>query len=91
MKSPIVLSCIVLLAACASPAKKDSDAAPKAEAMQAQADQPRCLQETGSHVSRSEDRPCVAAPGQVYTREDIDRTGATTTGDALRKLSPSVH
>lgn len=28
--------------------------------------------------------------GRAYTREDIERTGATTTGDALALLDPSI-
>lgn len=91
MKTLIAFGCALFFSACASPAQKDSAAAPKTDTAQAPTEQPHCLQETGSRVSRSKDRPCIAAPGQVYTREDIDRTGATTTGDALRKLSPSVR
>jgi outer membrane cobalamin receptor len=50
-----------------------------------------CLQSTGSHLPRSADQPCIEAPGEVHTREDIERTGAVTVGDALRRLSPSVR
>jgi len=34
--------------------------------------------------------PNCGAPGSVYTRPDIDRTGQADTGDALRMLSPSL-
>jgi len=56
-----------------------------------------CLRETGSHLrairnDHSEHAvECVAAPGHAYTREDIERTGAITTSEALRQLDPSVR
>ncbi|MEQ1439560.1 hypothetical protein AAG565_09355 [Fontimonas sp. SYSU GA230001] len=87
MNARICVLCTLLLAACAAPAPKE--AVP--DTATAQNVSPNCLQQTGSHLQRSEDRPCVAAPGQVITREDIDRSGATTTSEALRKLSPAVR
>ena len=57
-----------------------------------------CLRETGSHLSSYKNKPhgdraveCATQPGRVYTREDLDRTGAISTKDALRRLDPSVH
>ncbi len=50
-----------------------------------------CLTQTGSHLQRDAEHPCINAPGQVITREQIDRSGAATTADALRKLSPAVR
>lgn len=59
-----------------------------------------CLRDTGSHLtshlySKSQDgrkyTDCVNASGRVYTRDDIERTGAITTADALKKLDPSIH
>jgi hypothetical protein len=59
-----------------------------------------CLRDTGSHLtshlySKQQDGrkfdDCVNANGRVYTREDIERTGAITTADALKKLDPSIH
>jgi hypothetical protein len=59
-----------------------------------------CLRTTGSHLDshlyaksrdgRKFDR-CVNGNGRVYTREDLERTGASTTADALRSLDPSIH
>ncbi len=55
-----------------------------------------CLHETGSHLRTiSHDRntatvECTGAPGHAYTRQDIERTGAIDTGDALRQLDPSL-
>jgi outer membrane cobalamin receptor len=57
----------------------------------AQAAHPRCLQQTGSRIKTTEERPCVNASGQVITREQIEGTGATDTADALRRLSPVVN
>jgi hypothetical protein len=34
--------------------------------------------------------PNCTAPGSVYSKADIDRTGQADTGDALRMLSPSL-
>ena len=56
-----------------------------------------CLRETGSHLLKIRNDhgqqaiECANAPGHAYTREDIDRTGAFTTSEALRRLDPSVH
>lgn len=57
-----------------------------------------CLRQTGSHVrsitpKAHGDRAveCASAPGRVYSREDIERTGATTTAQALRLLDPSIR
>ncbi|MDP9142570.1 MAG: hypothetical protein M3O62_17500 [Pseudomonadota bacterium] len=53
--------------------------------------QPNCLQNTGSRIKPDADRPCISAPGQVITRDQLDRTGAATTAEALRKASPAVR
>jgi len=45
------------------------------------------VKQTDSLIPAS-DASC--APGHVYYRDDIDHTGATTAGDALRQLVPSV-
>jgi hypothetical protein len=56
-----------------------------------------CLRHTGSHlhaitnVHNKRAVECANAPGRVYTREDIDRTGDITTADALRHLDPSIR
>jgi len=55
--------------------------------------------ETGSHLPQAaaKDRDpravdCAkSSPGRVYSREEIEQTGATTTGQALRRLDPSIH
>jgi hypothetical protein len=68
-----------------------------------QADEPNCLRYTGSriiaHENRRQDRAnakaksrprCNGSAGQSYTREDIQRSGATDVADAIRKLDPAA-
>ncbi len=52
-----------------------------------------CLKQTGSRVIRADSRgrKCANGPGRSYTKEDLDRTGATDLAEALRKLDPSIH
>jgi hypothetical protein len=33
---------------------------------------------------------CSASAGRSYSKEDVDRTGKTTAGGALRLMDPSV-
>jgi len=47
-----------------------------------------CVRESGTLIDKRDKNGCTGAPGQSYSREDIDRTGAIDTGDAIRKLSP---
>lgn len=64
-----------------------------------QAIDPLCLQETGSLITRAHnqrartqaDKQCAPVPGRVWTRRDIERTGAFDMADALRQLDPSIH
>ena len=63
-----------------------------------------CLRYTGSIITasrnrRDEMRPsktqgkprCAPAAGRSWSREDLERTGALNTLDALRMLDPAVH
>jgi hypothetical protein len=45
-----------------------------------------CVRETGSRIKPSKDQ-CLQS-GRTYTRDDLDRTGATDAADALRRLDP---
>jgi len=45
---------------------------------------------TGKDQSEGTPRRCLMANGAVYTREDIDRTGATTVKEALQAVDPRV-
>lgn len=49
-----------------------------------------CIRESGTRLRKRDKKGCTGAPGQSYDRDQIDRTGAIDTGDAIRKLSPSA-
>ena len=64
----------------------------------------RCLRHTGSLITasrneRERQRPsdsrekprCAPVAGRAWTREDLERTGAMSVGEALRMLDPSVY
>ncbi|GAA3920909.1 hypothetical protein [Luteimonas lutimaris] len=70
------------------------------EASDAAAGDRNCLRQTGSLITaqanRKADRAgksgkCVNAFGRAYDRDDIERTGATNTAEALRMLDPAIH
>lgn len=68
--------------------KLQDDAAADRKAM----DDSRCLRQTGSRIaSRDSKGRCATQPGRAYSKEDIDRTGRTDLGDALRTLDPSIN
>lgn len=51
-----------------------------------------CLRETGSRITKRDGKPrCTGQPGRSYTKDDLDRTGHTNLGDALRALDPAVR
>jgi len=79
-------------AADAAPAQASANQ-DKADAKKDELADRNCLQHTGSRLIRadSKGRKCANAAGRSYSKEDIDRTGATDLRDALRKLDPSVH
>lgn len=83
-----------------APAPADPAAAKEAEATTPES--PRtCLQSTGSRVTMAQNaraeregkptRRCTAAPGKVYTADDLDRTGAVNIADALRTLDTGIR
>ena len=76
-----------MLAGCATPtprAMNTPDAAPTAQAASL-----HCLK-TGSRIVQK-DNECANVSGRAYSRDDIDRTGAFTVSEALRRLDPSVN
>lgn len=83
------LLALPLCALAAEPAAQEPAAETASEASAGNTS--NCLQATGSRITTSAERPCVAAPGQVITREQLDRSGATTTAEALRKASPAIR
>jgi hypothetical protein len=48
-----------------------------------------CLRSTGSLIPPKPGE-CLPVAGRSYSQEDIRRTGAVNTADALRMLDPSV-
>lgn len=51
-----------------------------------------CIKDTGTRIKRSKDKNgCNGLPGNSYEREDLDRTGANTAGEALERLDPSIR
>ncbi len=49
-----------------------------------------CIRDTGSRIP-SPDHPCRNVPGSTYSQQELEMTGQTNPGAALRQLSPSVH
>jgi len=76
---------VFILAACAA---TTADVKPKAAAPGAVAQNPACLSQTGSRIAGN-DANCRAI-GRSYSSDDINRTGSTTAGEALRLLDPSI-
>jgi outer membrane cobalamin receptor len=86
---------VLAVALAASPAWAADAPAPGVAADQGKAASKKethinCLKETGSRIKPKEGE-CVEAPGKVITRDDIDRTGSTSTADAIRRLEPSAR
>lgn len=48
-------------------------------------------QTRGPSRANTSRKGCAAGPGRVYTREDIERTGAIDMADALRQLDPAMR
>jgi hypothetical protein len=47
-----------------------------------------CVQETGSRIKQKPGE-CIGA-GRTYSQEDLERTGAFTSAEALEKLDPGL-
>jgi hypothetical protein len=48
-----------------------------------------CMHDTGTRIKLAPDE-CSASAGRSYTKEDVDRTGKTSAGGALRLMDPSI-
>ncbi len=59
----------------------------------ARAEDRLCSRDTGSRIASrtKDDRMRCDTLGRVYTSDDLQRTGASNIGDALRKLNPSLR
>lgn len=49
----------------------------------------QCIRDTGSHIPPPKGQ-CLPVPGNSYSQQDIQRTGATNIGQALQMLDPSM-
>jgi len=76
----------MMLAACATPPHANTAANSNA---QAASQDPSCLHDTGSRIA-DPNQKCRGF-GRSYDRQQLDETGATTAGEALRLLDPSVQ
>lgn len=79
------IATVLILAACAT---TTTNVRPKAEASGAVAQNPACLRQTGTRIAG--DNTYCSAIGRSYSSDDINRTGSTTAGEALRLLDPSI-
>lgn len=77
-----IIASLLILAACAATTPNT-----KLQTAASVAQNPACVKQTGSRIS-TDDANC--RPGHAYSSDDINRTGATSTGDALRLLDPSI-
>lgn len=101
--TPLLLSaCVFVVQAQESPATEAGaialgssvHAGSAGDAQRKDLERPFCIRETGSRlVSRSDKgkRDCLNVPGRSYSQEDLRRTGASNTADALRMLDPAIH
>lgn len=80
----IVASALVVLAGCAAPESRP-DSVAKAPA----AARLNCLS-TGTRIALKPGE-CANGAGRVFTKDDLDRTGAIDPLEALRRLDPSIR
>ena len=79
------IATVLILAACAT---NTAGLKPKSEASATATHNSACPDQTGSRIAGNS-ADC-AAFGRSYSREDIDRTGATTADEALRLMDTSI-
>lgn len=84
LKSFALGACVLLLSACAgSPTKPN-------QATTANARPPAgCVGQTATLIPLKDPKSC-AGFGSTYTKDDLDKTGQTEVGPALRMLDPSI-
>jgi hypothetical protein len=82
MRSSISILAALLLFGCAATSPNSKPAATAAAA-----NDPNCVMQTGSNIPRK--GKCMGY-GHSYSSDDIERTGATSAGGALRLLDPSL-
>lgn len=77
--------------AAGDPSQATQDQPPVAAKDKAPHTAPYCLQHTGSLIRQRGGRQRCTGFGSGYTREDLQRTGATDIADALRRLDSSIR
>ena len=100
MKKLLICSILVFASGSAIAQTEDSAAATTAKKTDVKAEVPfntYCLRDTGSRIPPTEAEKkattaagCARGPGRSYSKQDLDRTGAIDTADALRQLDPSL-
>jgi hypothetical protein len=85
MRIAVVIVAGAALFGCATTAE---NAKPKPAVSAAAAVDPNCLTATGSRIV-TQNSQCRGF-GRAYSSEDLDRTGQTSTADALALLDPSI-
>jgi len=50
---------------------------------------PDCIRDTGTRI-KLPPGACVSQAGHVHQAKDLESTGATSVGDALRQLDPTI-
>jgi hypothetical protein len=88
MLNKLLIGAVLTLALAACASTPSSPGAAKSAVATTQP-QPGCAGTTATARPPDSPQPC-AAFGSVYTRDDIDHTGAMNVGDALRMLDPTV-
>lgn len=85
LRATIAIASLLVLVACAA---TTSDVKPNATAAGAVAQNPACLTQTGSRII--DKKGDCSAFGRSYSKDDIDRTGSVTAGEALQMMDPSI-
>jgi hypothetical protein len=85
VRTVIAIAAVLMFAACTA---GGAGVKPNNAAAQTPGQNLACPNQTGSRIPRSP-TDCSAV-GRSYSSDDLNRTGATTTGEALRLLDPSV-
>ena len=95
MLKPLIVACVACLTAACTTVPMGTG--PDIAQLQSEAESQtrrvpthnRCIRATGTRIVRP-DR-CLPAQGRVYTPDEIGSAGALSTGEALRRLDPSMR
>ena len=89
-KTLLIAICISACAVgCTSSRQMRADANRSGTETTSSASRLSCIRNTATRIPLKE-HECATTPGRIYSKDDIDRTGATTAGDALRLLDPAI-